>query len=284
MFCSRIVGELRLCGRIDGAATKRLGKTLASGGDKQARVEDSGASAQDPSSPRESEPASVDDEVNMEMELEGSVKSQAEQAAEVSRRRQRDQLEAALGHLLSQMRITMEEVIRREKAETWERVAQIEKKVDHHESKIKEHDEKFLDLESEVAELRSRPSMTKSFPAGKDSETSTRASGSAEWVEQHVAFQVCDYEERSTRGTRRPEIESFRNAIVDKVDPCYQSQIFEPSVLATDNYRFTMVRELRDVITSMIEERTEGLSIKNIAGRDWRHSHMHAVIVHLFSQ
>ena len=30
----------------------------------------------------------------------------------------------------------MDEVIRREKAETWERVAQIEKKVNHHESKI----------------------------------------------------------------------------------------------------------------------------------------------------
>ena len=59
----------------------------------------------------------MDDEVNMEMEAEGSVKSQAEQAAEASR--QRDQLEAAPGDLLSQMRIMMEEVIRREKAETW---------------------------------------------------------------------------------------------------------------------------------------------------------------------
>ena len=75
-------------GRIDRASTKRLGKTLASGGDKQARVEDSGASAQDPSSLRELEPTSVDDEVNM-LEVEGLVKSQAEQAAEAIRRRQR---------------------------------------------------------------------------------------------------------------------------------------------------------------------------------------------------
>ena len=46
MFCSIIVGERHLCGRIGSAATKRLGKTLASGGDKQARVEEnSGASA-----------------------------------------------------------------------------------------------------------------------------------------------------------------------------------------------------------------------------------------------
>ena len=224
MFCSRVVGELRPCGRIDRAATRRLGKTLASGGDKQARVKDSGASAQDPSSPRELEPTSVDEEVNMEMEVEGSVKSQAEQAAEASRRRQRDQLEAALGDLLSQMRITMEEVIRREKAETWERVAQIEKKVDHHESKIKEHDKKFLDLESAVAELKSRPSMTKSLPAGKPQRGPVaRQSG---W-NRHVAFQVCDHEERSTRGTRRPEIEAFRNALVDKMDPCYQPQIFD---------------------------------------------------------
>ena len=75
--------------RIDRAATKRLGKTLASGGDKQVRVEDSGGSAQEPSFPRELESTSVDDEVTMEMEVEGSVKSQAEQAAEASRRRQR---------------------------------------------------------------------------------------------------------------------------------------------------------------------------------------------------
>ena len=61
----------------------------------------------------------MDDEVNMEMEVEGSVKSQAEQAAEASRRRQRDQLDAVPGDLLSQMRIMMEEVIRREKTQTW---------------------------------------------------------------------------------------------------------------------------------------------------------------------
>ena len=85
------------------------------------------------------------------------------------------------------------------------------------------------------------------------------------WVEQHVVFRVCDCKERSTRGTRRPEIE-------DKVDPCYQPQVFEPTVLPRENYRFTIrvtpskVRELQNVITSMIEERTEGLSIKNMAG------------------
>ena len=61
-----------------------------------------------------------------------------------------------------------QEVIRREKAETWERVVQIDKKVDHHEFKIQEHDKKFLDLESLVAELKSRPSMTRSQPGGLD--------------------------------------------------------------------------------------------------------------------
>ena len=62
-------------------------------------MEDSGASALEPSSPRKPEPTSVDDEVNMEMEMEvlGSVKSQAEQVAWASRRRQREQLEAAPG-------------------------------------------------------------------------------------------------------------------------------------------------------------------------------------------
>ena len=70
-------------------------------------AEDSGASAQEASFPKEPSPASVDDEVNMEMEVEGSVKSQAEQAVEASRRRQREQLEAAPGDL--QMRIMMEE-------------------------------------------------------------------------------------------------------------------------------------------------------------------------------
>ena len=67
---------------------------------------------------------------------------------------------------------------------------------------------------------------------------------------------------------RRPEIEAFRRALVDKMDPCYQPHILEPAVLERDNYRFTMrvtasmVKELKNVITSMIEERTEGLSIK----------------------
>ena len=106
--------------------------------------------------------------------------------------------------------------------------------------------------------------MTKSHLGGKDADTSRRASCSAEWVEQHVAFPVCEYEERNTRGTRRPEIEAFRNALVDKVDPCHQPHIFEPTVLARDNYRFTtrvtpsMVKELKNVIPSMIEERAEG--------------------------
>ena len=156
---------MRLCGRIDRAAAKRLGKTLASGGDKQARVEeDSGASAQEPSSSTEPAPTSVDEEVNVVMEVEGSVKHQAEQAAKGSRRRQREQVEAAPGDVLSQMRIVVEEVIRREKAETWEIVAQIEKKVDLHEFKIQEHDKKFLDLKSAVADLKSRPSKTRSQP------------------------------------------------------------------------------------------------------------------------
>ena len=115
-----------------------------------------------PSSPRELAPESLDDEVNMEMEVEGSVK--AEQAAEASRRRQREQLEAAPGDPLSQMRVMKEEVIRREKAETWERAALTEKKVDNHEVKVQEHDKKLLDLENAVAELNNRPSMSRSQP------------------------------------------------------------------------------------------------------------------------
>ena len=87
-------------------------------------------------------------------------------------------------------------------------------------------------------------------------------------VEQLVAFRVCDYEGRNTRGMRRPEM----NALVDKMDPCYQPHILEPVVLARDTSRFTirvtpsMVRELKNVITSMIEERTVGLPIKNMVG------------------
>ena len=102
----------------------------ACGGDKLARVEAySGASAQEPSSPREPALTSVDDEVNMEMEVEGSVKSQEEQAAEASRRQQREQL------------------------------------------------------------LKSRPALTRSQPGEGISDTSTRASGSMDWMG-----------ERNTRG------------------------------------------------------------------------------------
>ena len=123
-----------------------------------------------------------------------------------------------------------------------------------------------------MAELKNRPSMSRSQLGEGNSDTSARASGSTDWVEQHVAFRICDYEERTTRETRRPEIEAFMNALVDKMDPCYQPHIFEPAPLARDNYRFTirvtpsMVKELKNVITSMIQERTEGLSIKNMAG------------------
>ena len=175
---------------VDSAATKRLGKTLECCGDKQARLEeDSGASAQDPGSPREPAPTCVDDdEKNVEMEVDGSDKKQAEQAAEASRRRQREQLEAAPGDLLSQMRIMMEEVFRREKAEIWERVALIEKKVDNHEVRIQEHDRKFQDLENAVAELKSRPAAMKSQPGEGNSDTSTRASSSTDWVEATRGF------------------------------------------------------------------------------------------------
>ena len=73
MFCWRIVGVLGLCGRIDSAATERLGKTLECDGDKQARVEeDSGASAQDPSSPREPAPTNADMEVEVDQESSGA--------------------------------------------------------------------------------------------------------------------------------------------------------------------------------------------------------------------
>ena len=82
----------------------------------------------------------------------------------------------------------MEEVIRREKAETWERVTQVEKKVDHHEFKIQEHGKKFLDLESAVAELKSRPSMIRSQPGEGNSDTSTRASGSMDQVRTARGF------------------------------------------------------------------------------------------------
>ena len=139
--------------------------------------------------------------------------------------------------------------------------------MDNHEVKFQEHDRKFPDPENAVAELNSRRAMIRSQPASK------KASGSADWVEQHVGFRVCDFEERNTQGgSRRPEIEAFRNSLVDRMDPCYQAHTFEPVVLARDNYKFTirvtasMVKELNNVITSMIEERTEGLSIKNMAG------------------
>ena len=49
-----------------------------------------------------------------------------------------------------------------------------------------------------------------------------------------------------------------------KMDPCNQPRIFESMVLARDSHRFTarvtvsLEKELKNVITSMIEERTEG--------------------------
>ena len=66
----------------------------------------------------------------------------------------------------------------------------------------------------------------------------------------------------------RPEIGSFRSALVDKMDLCYKQHIFEPVVLARDNCRFTisvtaqMVKELKNVMTSMMEDRTEGCQSK----------------------
>ena len=49
---------------------------------------------------------------------------------------------------------------------------------------------------------------------------------------------------------------------MDKMDHCYQPHIFEPAVLARDNDRFnkratpSTVRELKNVMATMIEERT----------------------------
>ena len=153
------------------------------------------------------------------------------------------------------MRIMMEEVIRREKAETWERVAQMERKVDHHEFKIQEHDKKFLDLEIAVAALNSRPSMTTSQPGsnskwysgsvttrretqGGRGDQKSRPSGLLSWA-------------RWTLATNRASLSQW----------CW----------ARDSHRFTarvtvsLEKELKNVITSMIEERTEGLPIKNMA-------------------
>ena len=87
------------------------------------------------------------------------------------------------------MRATVEDVVRRGKAETWEKVCPIEKIVDTHEVKIQEHYGRFQDLENAVADQ----------PADGNSDTSTRAGGSSDWVEQHVAFRVCDFEEKNVR-------------------------------------------------------------------------------------
>ena len=84
-------------------------RRLTGCGDKQVRVEeDAGASAQDLDSPTDLGATSLDDEMNSEMEVDGSEKGQAEQAAEANRRRQREQNEATGGDLLTQMRATME--------------------------------------------------------------------------------------------------------------------------------------------------------------------------------
>ena len=134
------------------------------------------------------------------------------------------------------MMTMMEEVIRREKAETWERVAQIEKKVDHDESKIKSMTRisstwRVRWPSSKV--VRRCPSLIRE---GKtripQREPVARQSGwSSTWLSGSANTR------RDTRGTRRPEIEAFRNALVDKMDACYQPHIFEPTVLARDNYR-----------------------------------------------
>ena len=58
----------------------------------------------------------------------------------------------------------------------------------------------------------------------------------------------------------------------DEMDPCYQPHIFEPTVLARVNYRFTirvtpsMVQELKGVITFMIEERIDGCPSRGTRG------------------
>ena len=67
-----------------------------------------------------------------------------------NRRRQREQHEPAGGDLSTQMRATMEEVNRREKAETCEKVCLIEKKVDAHEVKIQEHDRRKSSTEGSL--------------------------------------------------------------------------------------------------------------------------------------
>ena len=132
------------------------------GGDKQARQEADAGSAQDPNSPTDLGSTNVDDEMNSFLEVDGSEKRQAKQAAEANR----EQPELAGGDLLTQMRAMMEEVIRHEKAETWEKVCLIKKKkVDTHEVKIQEHDSKFQDLENAVAVLKNQPTTIKSEQA-----------------------------------------------------------------------------------------------------------------------
>ena len=72
-----------------------------------------------------------------------------------------------------------------------------------------------------------------------------------------TAFRDCEIDEKNPRVIRRP-------------DPCYKQHIFEPVVLARDNDKLTirvsaqMVKELKNVRTSKMEDRTEGLSVKNL--------------------
>ena len=61
------------------AATKRRWDTTVGVGDKQARLEANAGSAQDPNSPTDLLAKFVDDEMNSEMEVDGSEKRQTEQ-------------------------------------------------------------------------------------------------------------------------------------------------------------------------------------------------------------
>ena len=109
-----------------------------------------------------------------------------------------------------------------------------------------------------MAELKSRPAALTTHPQ-MESQTLRRESVAHLRGWNSTAFRDCEIDEKNSRVIRRP-------------DPCYKQHIFEPVVLARDNDKFTirvtaqMVKELKNVMTSKMEDRTEGPSPKNLAG------------------
>ena len=91
-----------------------------------------------------------------DMEVDVLEERQAGQAADENRRRRREQRDPVGGDLLAQMRVMMGEVIKKETAETLEKVCPIEKTVEAHETRLQDHDRKFQDLESAVTRAQDR--------------------------------------------------------------------------------------------------------------------------------